>query len=422
MSIYQQIVDFDELFRTLPEVPIIINDLANTSKEDREVINDQLTVRYSTDMISLLPSCRCGETKGEYSSGLICEKCGTVVKSQIEESIQPLVWFRKPQYVNKLINPIIWIMLKNRFKKSGFNILQWLCDTTYRSNVKQPLVVQKIINSGIQRGYNNFVDHFDEIIHFLFNLKDYKVKKGVTEDWLDRLIKENRDKIFFDYIPLPNKSLFIIEKTNLGIYVDPIIIEAIDAISMIVSIDKSFYDQTPRVKENRTVKAISKLTEFYEKFYKINLSPKQGQFRRHIYGTRTNFSFRAVISSLTDTHVYDEIHVPWGVGLTAFRPHLINKLMKRGYDLNSAIGLLWGHIEVYHPLLDTLLKELIAETESNCIYCILLRNPSLLQGSTQRLRITKFKTDPHDRTIGLGILVVKAFNADQCFKFSNSVI
>lgn len=35
-----------------------------------------------------------------------------------------------------------------------------------------------------------------------------------------------------------------------------------------------------------------------------------------------------------------------------------------------------------------------------------------MQGSTQRLRITKFKTDPHDRTIGLGILVVKAFNAD----------
>lgn len=374
MPIYQELVDFDYAFKTLTEPPIIINDIPNASKEDRDAINDLLTVRYSTDMISLLPSCKCGETKGEYSTGRVCDVCGTVVKSQVEDAIQPLVWFRRPQYVSKLINPVIWIMLKNRFKRSGFNVLQWLTDTTYRSNVKQPLVIQKIINSGIQRGYNNFVEHFDDIINFLFNQKEYQIKKSVSEDYLLKLINENRNIIFSDYIPLPNKSLFIIEKTNLGVYIDPIIVEAIDAISMIVSIDKSFYDQNARVKENRTAKAISKLTDFYEKFYKINLSPKAGQFRRHIYGTRTNFSFRAVISSLTDTHVYDEIYVPWGIGLTCFRPHLINKLIKRGYDLNSAIGLLWGHIEVYHPMLDELLKELIEESEDKSIYCILLRN------------------------------------------------
>jgi DNA-directed RNA polymerase beta' subunit len=166
----------------------------------------------------------------------------------------------------------------------------------------------------------------------------------------------------------------IIEQTNVGIYVDPIIIKAIDAIEMLVSIDKNFHDQNHRVKENRTAKAISKLSDFYEMFFSANLSPKSGQFRRHVFGTRTNFSFRAVITSLTDTHDYDEIHVPWGIGLTAFRPHLLSKLMKMGMDINSAIGLLLGHVEKYHPLLDKLLQELIAEAPGGSIHVLLQRN------------------------------------------------
>ena len=36
----------------------------------------------------------------------------------------------------------------------------------------------------------------------------------------------------------------------------------------------------------------------------------------------------------------------------------------------------------------------------------------MLQGSSQRVRITKVKTDPSDNTISFGILIVKAPNAD----------
>jgi hypothetical protein len=293
-----------------------------------------------------------------------------MVKSTIENDIEPTIWFRKPLGVNKLISPIIWTMLKSRFKKSGFNIIQWLTDTTYRPGVKQPTVVNKIAEVGIPRGYNNFVDNFDRIMEYLFSLKDFK-KDGT--DYLQMLLKEHRALVFSDYIPIPNKSLLIIEKTNVGVYVDPIIVKAVDAILMLISIDKNFHDQNPRVKENRTAKAISKLADFFEAFDKTNLAPKSGQFRRHIFGTRTNFAFRAVISSLTGTHRYNSIEVPWGVGLTAFRPHLINKLQKLGYDNNSAIGLLLGHVEKFHPLLDGLLNELLQEAPSG-IYCILQRN------------------------------------------------
>lgn len=408
MPVFQRIVDFNQVFMQLSEPPIIINDLVNNSEEDKERIKELVTTRYSSDMITLLPSCRCGATKGEFSVGVKCGFCNTVVRSSVENDIEPTVWFRKPNGVEKLINPIIWIMLKARFKKSGFNIIQWITDTTYRPAVKQPAVINRLVEAGIQRGYNNFVVNFDAVIAYLFTLKDFK---RPTEDHLKQLLSDNRHLIFSDYIPIPNKSLLIIEKTNVGIYVDPIIIKAIDAIEMLVSIDKNFYDQNARVKENRTVKAISKLSDFYEMFFSANLSPKSGQFRRHVFGTRTNFSFRAVITSLTDTHDYDEIHVPWGVGLTAFRPHLLSKLMKMGMDINSAIGLLLGHVEKYHELLDKLLKELIAEAPGGSISCLLQRNPSLLQGSAQRVRITKFKTDPSIHTISLSIIIVRAYNA-----------
>lgn len=371
MPVFQKLVDFNRMFSQLTEPPIIINDIINNSEEDKENIKELVTTRFSSDMITLLPSCRCGITKGEFSIGVTCGFCNSVVKSSIENDIEPSVWFRKPNGVSKLISPIIWIMLKNRFTKSGFNIIHWLTDTTYRADVKQPLLINKMLESKIQRGYNNFVENFDSIMDYLFSLKDFK-KEG--EDFLRILLQTQREVIFADYIPIPNKSLLIVEKTNVGIYVDSIIIKAIDVIEMLVSIDKNFYDQNPRVKENRTAKAIAKLSDFYEQFFKENLGSKPGQFRRHIFGSRTNFSFRAVISSLTDTHQYDEIHVPWGIGLTAFRPHLINKLLRCGYDLNSAIGLTLGHVEKYHPLLDELLKKIISESPHGGLPVILQRN------------------------------------------------
>ena len=406
------------MFYKLKDSPIIINDLDNNTEESRDVIRQLIVSRFSTDMVSLIPSCFCGQKKGQALTRdeTVCEVCGTKVTSSIEDDIEPLVWFRRPgindeQPISKLISPIVWIMLKHRFTKSGFNIIQWLCDTTYRTNVRQPKVVSKIVEAGIQRGYNNFVDNFDLIMSFLFNLKDFKVKK-TKDDYLPIFLEQNRHKLFSDYIPLPNKSLLIIEKTDVGVYVDPIIIGAIDAIDMLVSIDNRFYDQNPKTKANRMVKALSKLCLYYENFYRFNLAVKSGQFRKHIYGGRSNFSFRAVISSLTGPHEYDEIHVPWGIGLTAFRPHLVNKLLKLGMDLNSIIGLLLGNIERYHPLLDRLLKELIAESPLGKIPIALQRNPSLMQGSIQRVYITKFKSDPTDTTISIPILICKAFNAD----------
>lgn len=373
MPIYQRLIPMDTLFNQLKAPPIIVNDLLNATDDEKKGIRELITTRYASDMLSILPSCQCGATKGEFVLGDVCDECGTQVHSVVDEDIEPLVWFRVPVGVTKLINPSVWIMLKNRFKKSGFSILQWICDTTYRATVKQPKVINDLVDLGIQRGYNNFVENFDSILGLLFNMKDFRLKRGQT-DYLQNLLRDYRHCVFSSYLPLPNKSLLVIEKTNVGIYIDPTIIGAIDAIEMVVSIDSPLSEHTLRVKENRTVKAMVKLSEFCENFIKTNMSGKPGIYRKHTFGSRTHFSFRAVVTSLTNAHRYDEIHVPWGIGITAFRPHLINKLLRRGFDHNAAIGFLYGHVEKYHPMLDEIFKELLAESPTGGAPCILQRN------------------------------------------------
>ena len=419
MAVYQELIDFKEVFKYLRKPPIIINDLSNDTKEAKAYINSIVTSEFTEDMISLLPTCSCGMTKGEFNLGVTCEICNTEVISSVEEDIEPLVWFRKPEGVLGIINPMVLMLLSKKFTKSGYNIIQWLCDNTYRAKVKQPPILHKLTELGLQRGYNNFVANFDQIMGVLFTLKEFGARNNVV-DPLEPFLLSNRNKIFSDYIPIPNKSLLVIEKTNTGIYIDDMIVKGVDTIGSLISIDKDFYDQNPRVKENRTAKALFKLINFYEMFFK-STGTKEGHFRRHIFGSRTNFSFRCVVTSVTGRHNYDELEVPWCVAITVFRPHIVNKLLKFGMELNSIIGLIYGHINKYSPLLHRVVQELIDESPDKGIYVLLNRNPTLLSGSIIRLKVTKFKTNPSDNTIGLSILAVKSLNCDQlkvCF-YSN---
>lgn len=416
MSIYQEVADFDEIFACLSNTPIILNDLNDASMEDKELNKKILTTNYSSDMVNLIPKCECGKFSGDYSYGVKCDVCGTEVCSEVDDDLAPIVWFRAPIGVKKLINPVIWIMLRKRFSIANFDVMQWLTSSSYEVVKERPVLLQKLLNSNIPRSYNNFVDNFDEIMDFLFSLHEFKIVKNKI-DHLKELINQNRDKVFSQYIPVPNKCLLVIEKTNTSIMVDPKIIDAMNAIQPMISIDKDFYNQKQSVKENRTIKSLTKLSDFYNGYVFGRLGGKKGQFRKHIFGMRTVFSFRAVISSLIYDHEYDEIHVPWGIGLTVFRPHVINKLIKKGYSLNSSIGYIHGHINQHCDMLKGILQELIDES-NNRLFVLIGRNPTLMQGSILRVRIAKFKDGPkgnnsqYDTTVSFPIELVTAPNAD----------
>lgn len=415
MGIGLGLVDFDNLFfNRSRQTPVIINDFSETSEEDKAALNRMIYTKYSTDdLLSNLPSCECGAIVGQHRIGVVCSNCHTAVNSPMDQELEAIVWMRSPNGVKKLINPIVWTMLNNKFKRSGFEIIRWICDTTYKpASLRVPPVLDAVQSiPGLVRGYNNFVENFDAIVDALFELKVFKPPRGKL-DPLQELLRTQRNCVFSDYLPLPNRSLLVIEESNVGTYVDPIVTGAVDAIRTMVSIDSSLSSHSIRTKENRTVKTIAQLAEFYDGLYRLTLAKKEGIFRKHIFGGRANFSFRAVISSLTDAHEYDELHIPWGIGVSVLRIHLMNKLIRRGYSPNEAIAFLNEHSQKYHPLLDELFQLLITECPYKGIPVVFQRNPSLERGSAQAMFITKVKSDPNIPTISLSILSVVGFNAD----------
>lgn len=415
MPVYQALVNFDEAIQRLSKTPIIINTLNDFTEEDKKSIRNYTQTILKDDYISSIPSCDCGELKGEFNVGIECKTCHTMVHSTIDEALEPILWFKAPEGIPGLINPKVWGLLNSRFRKSGIPILKWFIDSHYKMDKNIPffdMLEAQLRELGVERGYINFCNNFDTVIEFLFSLKEFSIKKQKKKDnrdYLYDLIHRERNLIFSQYWPIMNKALIIVEETNTGIYLEPLIKEVLNITYMLINIDKH---PNLRIRENRIVKALEKIDNFYDAFNKKIVLKKAGMLRKHIFATRSHFSARGVISSNTGIHDYDELWAPWGVGVTAFREHLLNKLFKLGWNLIDSINFLYSHVNKYNPLLDQLLKELVAESPYNGIPVIFQRNPSLQVGSAQVFRITRFKDNVEDNTFTYSIMCVSAPNAD----------
>ncbi len=422
MGCYLEPVDLDREFRYLNVKPTVLNDVEAFSSEDLERLNKLIMTTYSGDLLSNIPTCECGATTGEYNLGtaerpVICHVCKTPVQAVLDQDLQPLTWVRSPNGVRRLMNPLFWTMLKNHFLVSNFSLLNWLCDTAYHTNsnppAELPVIEQFIINgTKIQRGYNYFVDNFREIINALLTLKRYKSKRDKSAQLL-QMLDMYPNCVFTEYLPIPHRSLLVVEVNNTGTYMDPISTGAVDAIRTLAGIDTEHHMFTLRTRENRAVKAIDQLSEFYERTYSDTYAAKEGIFRKHVFATRSHWSFRAVVSSITERHNYDEIYIPWGIATSVFRTHLQKKLEARGYTPNEAALFINAHAQVYNVELDGLLDEILKESPNGRgPACTLGRNPSLHRSSIQLVYITQVKKDPDIPTVSMSILIVVGLNAD----------
>ena len=423
MPIVQRLLNLDDLVAGLSAPPVVINDMEKLTEEDREKVSDLICQRFeNTDQVSIIPKCKCGERKGEHALNEICPECGYPVTSPMPDEIEPLIWVRAPKGVVALINPEIWIMLKARFTKSGFNIIQWVCDTKYNPNVKVPPVLAKVIGSGIKRGYNHFIENFDSIMEILFEINDFKLKKN-QRDFLRELLVRERKNIFSQYLPLPNRMFLIIEKTNVGVYVDDSIPKAIDAIQTMVAIDNPMMDFSQHVRENRTVKMLAKLADYYQADISTNVDSKQGMIRKNMLGARIHFSFRTVITSTTDPHNARQIIVPWCAAVGVFFIHILSKIKsKTNMTHNQALGFLYSNVYKYDPMLDEIFDELINEAGPLGVPCIVHRNPTLLPGSMQKCYIGKVHKDTRILSTAVSVLIFKSMNADRIVHHDSDVM
>jgi len=173
-------------------------------------------------------------------------------------------------------------------------------------------------------------------------------------------------------------------------------------------------DRIIRNNKLATARMLAKASENDDGYLDAYLAHKKGIPRKNIYGSRSPFVFRNVVTPIDGQHMYNEIHVPWSVGMVCFKLHLFNILTKdrelkeQGWNSRDVFELLNTHINTYHPILDKALQKLIDDSPYMGIPVLSLRNPGLLPGSIQKVYITKFKSNVLDNTVSDSILGTSA--------------
>ena len=430
MGIHLSLVDFNRVFETLSVTPTIVNDLPAFTEQNLDLIHKTIYVRHTPDMLSNVPSCDCKKSKGEYRLGTHCPFCGTEVREVVAEQLETITWIRAPREVDALINPLVWTLLSERFSIGSFNLIQYLTDTQYRIPENQVGKFSPITDQlPFERGLNYFIRNFHHmegnpnepgIKDFLFSLNIFKsrVKGKATTDFLRKMLDENQDAIFARHIPIPHRSLLVVEDgTSGGVYLDEFTPKAINAVLTLAGIDtpsvKGELTTSLRLRESRAVRTVARLAEYYYYVCSKRLAKKEGIFRKHVFATRSHFSFRAVVASITEPHHHEHIYIPWGVATSVFQLHLTNKLYRLGFTPNESQDFLHRYATTYHPLLDFLFKELIAESpDPRGIAATLNRPPSLKRGSIQAVFIARVKHPDEGQTVSMSILIVRPLNCD----------
>ncbi len=406
------IVDLDLVFESLDAPPVILNDEDVLTAEGRKKFDRLLFTHYGEESLSPTPTCECGALKGRYLLNVLCTQCLTVVSEPIKNEIKSLVWMRPLPGIEYLINPVAWQMMVDKFTQSQVSFIRWLTNPNYRVQGKLPIKLQRMLEAGHIRSYNYFIRNYDEVLYDLV-YGDGRIKPVPTHVELYNLLIKHKQKILVKHLPIPSKVAFIIEESSGRKWADKTMNLAINAIRRAQETEEAIETLKIGSIESRTVNILDSLGEFYYEFLSKNWDGKTQIFRKHIFGARLHFTARGVITSLTNVHNKSELHFPWALSVQLFKVPIASKLIHRGYSAENAQAMINGYTHVYHPVLDEIFQELIADAHPYMgLPVIFQRNPSLARGSAQLFWVTKVKTNPADNTIGVSILSISVSNAD----------
>jgi len=417
MAVTQNLMSLDAYFRSIPGEKELVNNLSYFSKTASAKLDDTLMTIYDhTDILSTKPTCECGKSKGRYLVGKICSACGTEVK-EFFDNVYPALWLKSLDDKYRFLNPTYWLMVSYSICKfRTIDALRWLTDSRYNPNMlKIPDELFSIRDHVLdgQRNYAYTMSKLPDILKYLAELPKNKntSKKKVYEDLLDMYYKY-QDVLFSDHLPILNKKLFVVETTSKGKYVNIISADTIDVVKTWQKLC-SQENITESMLSNTTGAVVSKLAGLYLAHYGKFVVAKNGIFRKNVYGAKSHFAFRCVVVSIPGKHRFDEIIAPWIVGLTTFRPHIMNKLVRRGYSYKQANKKIFKAENKFDQEIYDILDELVRETPGGRgIVSVVQRNPSLKTGSAQKVYITKFRKDVTNFTMGISILIVKNMNCD----------
>jgi hypothetical protein len=367
MGYYLEVVDHEKAFNNLPYAPVFVNDFSPETVEGREKLSQLLTTTYDGDTIESIPKCQCGETRGTPNKGKQCPYCPSICDDVFGSDINPVVWIRPPESIARLCNPIIWSILQEHYSKSDTCYISWFANKDYKYNPDHEPLINSLRNAGFDRGWNSFVKNYKEIITFLHNngygkTADSKLTTKIRRESVFKMLVDFYPVTFTKYLPIPNRIAFVTETTTAGKVVDPSQVECLDAIRAICSVSGTEGKYSQRVTENRVYRFQEQISNYYKVNYKDIIGRKEGMSRHHVFGSRLEFTARGVITSISNSHDYDECHMPWTMAIGLFRIHISNKLDKLGYtprEKSCKLSLAANHFD--HEVAD-ILNSLIEES------------------------------------------------------------
>lgn len=391
--IYPEVENFEDILANLDFDPIYLDDFDVHLEEDKEMMKTLLYTRYGqNEVLTNIPSCVCKKLSGQENLNSRCTNCGTMCTPTYSRSIEPTLWSRVPDGVTAFINPLIWKMMFTLFKSKSNNILLWLTDPYYQApDPDDPKMrrlndlVQEIPN--FKRGLNNFIENFDEVLGILLERKILGQKFIERSGFLEFKDKY-RDAFFTTVLPVTNRNSFVIEQSGTANFTDTKALAGVDVFLTINHLHHSRLKTPVAKKESIITKCIMDLANHNEKHLTTRILPKPGEIRKHLVGSRLNFTSRAVITSLHGPHDYWEVELPWGIAVEQLKEHIRSKLLHE-YDMtpDEIVDLLSSHVTRYHPLLDEVMNKLIKEApyytpegKHKGIPIILNRNPTLNRG------------------------------------------
>lgn len=411
MGIHLKCPDYDRDILALPTPPIILNQDHQVA-EGVDVVKSLMVTEYDTDYIETMPSCACGRTTGRHN--LFCDHKGCPdprVLSTMDRGFHSDTWLQTPAGIEAFIRPNALHMLLTVFTQEGFSAIEWLCNVRYRFDNELCVTFRLFKALNIKRGYNHFVRNFDDILETLMTSGIFKNNPPRRNDTY-RFIRENRDRIFPLYLPLPSKRSIITEasnRTRTAVKSMLTIVDAARALHALVGKDNELSESK---KEWHVWKALVMMLEFRVFVDKNIMGKKEGWYRKQITGTRSGPSYRAVITSIAGKHDYNEIHLPWGLSIATYFPMLRGMLIRRGMTPNQSTEYLLKSVSRYDPTVAAMFQEAIVQSGYKGLPQLIGRNPTLNLRSIQALYATKVKKDVADNTISLSIHILRSCNAD----------
>lgn len=428
-GVYLRPEDLNNLAAGMERRPIIVNDLDISDSSIKKKLSSLLYTYYDDNVVESMPTCQCPVDsytglRGIRHIGKKCPTCKSYVESVSDSNLESHVWIRAPKGVKRLITPIAWFHLCEVFDKRSCKIMQWLVNPNYTTNIKDANTLgllasfPKVFNN-FQRSMNYFYTNFEKITEYLIThpaIRD-KNKTKLQYNDLMQYFGKNKDTMFTRYIPLPSRMIFVMEANAKRAQADPELFSLLDAVNAIAG--KECPTAIPLQPKRANAIAVTiqlQLAEHYEPAIKNKLGGKMGIFRQSVFGRRTHFTGRGVLSSIPGKHDYRHLFIPWGMGVELFRYRIESFLIKhKGYGMMQARSHIYKHWLKFDPDIN---EFFVAITKPNWIVpysgvCLTnQRNPSLVRASSQLFGLAGIHVDPDVHTVHQSSLTFNGPNAD----------